>query len=921
LIERDIYSFVKKKRKKKGALKQKMSGLSSDGKKRLSGHQYKKLRQEKEQREEENLKKNLRIDSFFTRTQPTPSEGVSDRDEPDADGNQPQARPSCSRDRDPFGASVTADEPEAEAKPGIRQLLSVDLDCTNVRSNFDLNDPGTWIPNNLLGVISDAIIDLIVKNLPHQDLENVDFTSFERIYKDGTRKLTKSMFFAELHNGTKVKREWLRTSSTLKKVFCVPCTLFCRHGNRLQLSYFGFNDWKNASAGLGAHERSIEHRDCTVALIKRQSQSATGIGRQMKEQYEQEKCYWRAVLKRNIAAIQFLSARGLPFRGHNSELGSTHNGNYLGILELIGKFDDFMASHLTKYGNRGRGHVSYLSHTICDELILLIATEVRKYIIAEIHEAKYYSIIVDSNPDVSHVDQLSVLFRFVNKKGEPVERFLCFIPIGGHSGSDLEDTVLKVLEDGGITLKNCRGQCYDNASNMSGVYKGLQARIIRGGSKEQEPPANPEAVFIPCMNHSLNLVGTSAAECCLLAIKYFMFLQKLYTFFSASTHRWALIKKFIEKDKKAKKSGIDNTEISDEGDGTEGSRSNDTTYRYMPKDLSKTRWSAKHMASRALITSREPFQNTLKELSENKLQENEVRLLAASLLKKLSDCEIVFMSVFWDTILERMDAVNVSLQAVDIDLGKAVDLYASLINYFEVMRNERFEEFFEKARQLLGAATWDESVQSESAKRPKKRKLAFDENRDNETIFTFKEKLKFECFNVVLDKVISEMQSRKKAYGEIHNLFSFLLNIKNSEREVIRDGVKTLINFYKSDFNIDISQINDIIEEFLHFKEQSLHLTRPKEMLQYIIENEMVSTYPNVFTALLIFLTIPVSNASSGRSFSVLKRIKNYLRSTLRDDKLTALALLSIENELMYLLDIDDVIDKFAHAKSRKKVM
>ena len=63
-----------------------------------------------------------------------------------------------------------------------------------------------------------------------------------------------------------------------------------------------------------------------------------------------------------------MSSRGLAFRGDNEILGDTQNGNYLGSIELIAKFDPFLSEHLCKYGNKGRGNVSYLSSTICDEL-------------------------------------------------------------------------------------------------------------------------------------------------------------------------------------------------------------------------------------------------------------------------------------------------------------------------------------------------------------------------------------------------------------------------------------------------------------------------------------------------------------------------------------------------------------------------
>ena len=67
------------------------------------------------------------------------------------------------------------------------------------------------------------------------------------------------------------------------------------------------------------------------------------INAELVQQLESEKRYWREVLKRVIAVIQFLSERGLAFRGDNELLGSPHNGNFLGMLEVISKFDQFLA--------------------------------------------------------------------------------------------------------------------------------------------------------------------------------------------------------------------------------------------------------------------------------------------------------------------------------------------------------------------------------------------------------------------------------------------------------------------------------------------------------------------------------------------------------------------------------------------------
>ena len=77
-----------------------------------------------------------------------------------------------------------------------------------------------------------------------------------------------------------------------------------------------------------------------------------------------------------MEVVKFLSERALAFRGSTEELGRKDNGNYLGTLELLAKFDPFLASHIEKFGNKGRGNVSYLSSTICDEFINILAEKV-----------------------------------------------------------------------------------------------------------------------------------------------------------------------------------------------------------------------------------------------------------------------------------------------------------------------------------------------------------------------------------------------------------------------------------------------------------------------------------------------------------------------------------------------------------------
>jgi len=78
--------------------------------------------------------------------------------------------------------------------------------------------------------------------------------------------------------------------------------------------------------------------------------------------------------------------------------------------------------------------------------------------------------------------------------------------------------------------------------------------------------------------------------------------------------------------------------------------------------------------------------------------------------------------------------------------------------------------------------------------------------------------------------------------------------------------------------------------------------------------------FPNLRTALQILLTISVSVASCERPSIKLKLIKTHLRSRMTQERLTALAILSVEKTTFDLirLSFDDIIDKFAERKHAK---
>ena len=101
-----------------------------------------------------------------------------------------------------------------------------------------------------------------------------------------------------------------------------------------------------------------------------------------------------------------------------------------------------------------------------------------------------------------------------------------------------------------------------------------------------------------------------------------------------------------------------------------------------------------------------------------------------------------------------------------------------------------------------------------------------------------------------------------------------------------------------------------IIREIIHVKNDTLI-----DILNYI---KRIDSFPNVFIAYRIMLIIPKSVALAKKSFSKLKLIKSYLRSTMCQERLNELALILIEKEMLKKIVYNKLINKFASLKVRK---
>ncbi|KAG5899695.1 hypothetical protein JTB14_030092 [Gonioctena quinquepunctata] len=240
------------------------------------------------------------------------------------------------------------------------------------------------------------------------------------------------------------------------------------------------------------------------------------------------------------------------------------------------------------------------------------------------------------------------------------EHFLEFIPVNESTGEGLTEVIINVLNKYGLELNDCRSQGYDNGANMKGKNIGVQRRILN---------INPLAVYVPCGCHSYNLVLCDAAKSSVKSVTLFGILQRLFTLFSASVHRWKMLTDHL---------GL-----------------------YTIKKLSDTRWEARISSVKAVRYQISAIHDALITLAiETQKTDVQVSHEATTLAEQLKDFSFIVSLVVWYDILFQINIVSKSLQATDMDLGKCTEMLEKCCNFLEDYRNTGFKSAILTAKEL-----------------------------------------------------------------------------------------------------------------------------------------------------------------------------------------------------------------------------
>ena len=172
-----------------------------------------------------------------------------------------------------------------------------------------------------------------------------------------------------------------------------------------------------------------------------------------------------------------------------------------------------------------------------------------------------------------------------------------------------------------------------------------------------------------------------------------------------------------------------------------------------------------------------------------------------------------------------------------------------------------------------------------------------------------------EIYFPVLDNLKSYIE-RKFEENDLNILHS--LNSTLSKHEIKDENVQFICDFYSIPAAALLSELKTFSKMCLNKNITDGFESR----LEFFINMELFSCFPNINLIFKIFLSIPVSSASAERSFSSLRRLKNYLRCTMGQERLKNLAVLEIEQEInVNISQVIDVFDSEAEQRGRRLML
>ena len=602
----------------------------------------------------------------------------------------------------------------------------------------------------------------------------------------------------------------------------------------------------------------------------------------MDTQLTKKRATERKYLLKVIRCLRYFGRQGIALQG------SAGNDNLTQLLRLLGANDETVLEHLD-----GKTGYKYTHSDVQNEILNIMATLTLQEKLKVIQDRKFFSIIADEGTDVSNKEQLSFCLRTVDDDLNSFEDFIGF----HHLENIKSDTIVRVIKDIllrlNLNLENCRGQTYDGASNMMGKKSGVSTQILAD---------QPKAVAVHCQGHSLSLsVKTLTNECDILRDTLSV-VREICILVKFSPKRENLL-----------------------GSINESIERGEEEFEPIKKltKLSMTRWTVRAECMKRIIDNYQSLLKLWEECLEERLdQETRARILGCK--NQMESFKFFFGLNLSHKLYAMTDNLSKALQGTKMSAikgKKSADLVVATLK--DIRQEKHFESFFGTVKR---AAESTKEIGQPDLPRKRKRPnysilqyvTGYEGPASNayhpETAAEYFKQMYFEALDAIVNAIKDRFeQPALKRFMNVEELILKTINHKDTSAE---------LEIFKTNFNGDFDA--DQLESELHliptlFKESNPVDFRDICKTLQSVDKSVRPLFKNIWTIIRIVLTSGATSATPERSFSMQRRIKTWLRSTMGQKRYNSLSLINAHADIVDKLSLIEVAERFTSAQDKRK--
>ncbi|CAN6554381.1 unnamed protein product [Malus baccata var. baccata] len=660
------------------------------------------------------------------------------------------------------------------------------------------------------------------------------------------------------------KFKWLEYSISKNVAFCRYCYLFKCDFDQMGsngsdvFTEIGFTNWKKGPENLRVHEGGVG------SLHNKAVQQARDLMTQKQhietfviKQTDEARINYHTLLSASLECTRWL-------------LGQVRNV----VFENAPK------------------NLKYTSSDIQKDLVRACAIETVDAITKDM-EGAFFSLLVDGARDSSTKEQMAVVLRYVNKKGEAIEKFLGVQHVSSTTSSSLEEAIERLFATTNLSMSKLRGQGYDGAGNMKGELNGLKTKILT---------KYPQAFYIHCFAHQLQLALVFVAKENEDVANFFINASSLVNLIGSSCKR---------RDAFREKQQAQIQKALNLGNLETGKGLNQEMSLMRPCD---TRWNSHYGTIVSIIVMFEVVVEVVEWIKSDRNQDNLGE--ATRLFKDIQTFDFAFHLFLMRLILGITNELSQALQKKDQDIVNAMALVEVCKQRLQSLRDDDFGDLLQDVEKFC---------EEHDIIVPNMEDLHFvpGKSRRKAPKITNFHYYRVDLYFQVLDMQLKELNDRFNEANTELLLCMACLSPVNNFASFDKAKIVRLAQLYPQDFDrMDLMNLPIQLDNYIH--DMKMHsefssLRGISDLAKELVKTGRCESYMLVYKLLTLALVLPVATASVERAFSAMKIVKTPLRNKMGDQWLSDSMLVYIEKDVFAFIDNEPIMRRFHDMKPRRQ--